>query len=538
MNDPAFDIPAVRAPPSCLSPDDVAMPLPDGVHLATRVWRPDGAGPWPVLLMRLPYGRTIASTATLAHPSWYAAQGYVVAVQEVRGTGSSGGAFDPFAHEAADGAQATAWARALPGGDGRLGLYGFSYQGMTQTLALAGGGTADAIAPVMAAWDLWSDFASEGGALRLDWTVAWAMQMGALAARRDGDDEAHAAFAAAAETPPLDGPEPALPEISRRRDLTHLAEWIAARDRPAFWAARSPARVAHDRPEALATPALHVGGWFDPFLNGTVAAHEAWAAAGADTRLVIGPWTHMPWREGGVAVDRLTVEWLDHALKGAPFDAPPLRLWDLTRREWCAFDAWPAARLRLWLTGDGLAAAASTGSLVEASPRAAGTEVLVHDPWRPVPARGHHLSPPFGMAERTDLDARADVAVFTSTPRAEPLRLVGAPELTIAVRSDGAGHDLHAVLSLVGPDGDASTLTLGHARATTETADHRIRLRPVMATVEPGERLRLSLSGAAWPAFAVNPGTGAAPELTSRGACVPITLALGTPATLDLAVEP
>ncbi|MFN9931559.1 MAG: CocE/NonD family hydrolase, partial [Cyanobacteriota bacterium] len=43
------------------------MPCPDGVRLATRIWQPDpggpaGLGPWPVLLMRQPYGRAIAST--------------------------------------------------------------------------------------------------------------------------------------------------------------------------------------------------------------------------------------------------------------------------------------------------------------------------------------------------------------------------------------------------------------------------------------------------------------------------------------------
>ena len=193
------------------------MSLPCGTRLATRVWRPAGSGPWPVLLMRQPYGRAIASTVTLAHPSWYAAQGYVVAVQDVRGTGGSEGAFDPFAAEAADGAVALDWARGLRGGNGRLGLYGFSYQGMTQMLALAGGGSADAIAPVMAAWDLWADFASEGGAFRLDWGVGWAMQMGAGAARRAGDAEAFAAFSQAAASLPLDGPEPAMPAVARAR---------------------------------------------------------------------------------------------------------------------------------------------------------------------------------------------------------------------------------------------------------------------------------------------------------------------------------
>ena len=115
------------------------MPCRDGVRLATRLWRPDpagphGPGPWPVLLMRHPYGRAIASTVTYAHPAWYAARGFLVAVQDVRGRGDSEGRFRGFAGEAADGATAVRWARHLEGANGRVGTYGFSYQGLTQLL--------------------------------------------------------------------------------------------------------------------------------------------------------------------------------------------------------------------------------------------------------------------------------------------------------------------------------------------------------------------------------------------------------------------
>ena len=515
------------------------MPLPDGTQLATRIWRPADGSPNPVLLMRQPYGRDIASTVTLAHPSWYAARGYVVAVQDVRGCGDSGGRFDPFVAEARDGAVALDWARRLPGGDGKLGLYGFSYQGMTQHLALAGGGRADAIAPVMSAWDVWEDFASDGGALLLEWTVGWAMQMGALQARRAGDGDAYAEFAAAAATPPLSGTAPALPELATRlRCLTHLADWVGAMDDPAFWSARSPRRVVGENPAALTTPALHVGGWFDPFVRGTIAAHAAFANAGASARLLIGPWAHIPWQGGGLSVDRLLADWFDALLKGRGSDGPPLLLWDLTRGEWRSFDAWPTGRRRLWLAGDGLAAAGSTGALLFQAPRTGSVETFVHDPWRPVPARGHAIADPVGMTERADLDARADVAVFTSAPLTDPLRLVGEVTLRLAVESDAPTFDIHAVLSRVGAEGAAQTLTFGHLRCAGNTPQCEIRMRPTAATLEPGERLRLSLSGAAWPAFAINPGTGADPETTPRHRCRPITLGLHTPATLDLGVAP
>lgn len=85
--------------------------------------------------MRQPYGRDIASTVAYAHPVWFARHGYNVVIQDVRGRGDSGGEFYPFRHEARDGAETIAWLRTRSESNGRVGMYGFSYQGMTQLLA-------------------------------------------------------------------------------------------------------------------------------------------------------------------------------------------------------------------------------------------------------------------------------------------------------------------------------------------------------------------------------------------------------------------
>ena len=118
------------------------------------------AGEFPVLLMRQPYGRVIASTITYAHPSWYEAHGYIVVIQDVRGRGTSEGEFDLFAHEVEDGQEAVNWASQLPGSTGNVGMYGFSYQGMTQLYATATQPSAlKAICPAMIGYDLYSDWA-------------------------------------------------------------------------------------------------------------------------------------------------------------------------------------------------------------------------------------------------------------------------------------------------------------------------------------------------------------------------------------------
>ena len=115
---------------------NLRLRLDDGVSLAADVYRPGGSGSHPVLLTRLPYDKTeAASNLGYAHPAWYAAQGYVVVAQDVRGRWASEGDFYPFLHEAADGLASIEWAAALPGSNGRVGMYGFSYGGITQLLA-------------------------------------------------------------------------------------------------------------------------------------------------------------------------------------------------------------------------------------------------------------------------------------------------------------------------------------------------------------------------------------------------------------------
>ena len=111
--------------------------LSDGTNSSPIIIIRQATGPWPTLLMRQPYGRDIASTVVYAHPAWFARHGYHVSIQDVRGRGGSRGEFYPFRHEGRDGAETIAWLRTHPASNGRIGMYGFSYQGATQLLAAA-----------------------------------------------------------------------------------------------------------------------------------------------------------------------------------------------------------------------------------------------------------------------------------------------------------------------------------------------------------------------------------------------------------------
>lgn len=527
-------------------PETVRLGLRDGTELAADIHRPAGPGRHPVLLMRQPYGRAIASTLTLAHPAWYAAHGYVVVVQDVRGRGDSGGAFRLFETEAEDGAETLAWAADLSGSTGQVATYGFSYQAVTQFLALAGAARAgtkrpDAMVPSMGGWTIRYDWAFTGGAFGLSGNLGWACQMGAEAARLAGDAEAFAALGAAARGAPWGGPLPARPEVlARYAHYTHYADWLA--DAAATWDAIAPSRNLAGH--ALDVPALHVGGWQDFLLEGTLGGHSAFvkdaalAKGPARQHLLVGPWTHAPWgaRVGSVDlgrravtdVDARTVAFLNHVLKGRGAAQPAVRLFDVGARAWLDLPEWPdPAPTPLYLASDGLAATASGGGL-ERAPGRAGTDHLVHDPWRPAPILGGAWGMPAGHQDRAALDDRSDVAVYTSPPMTVPCRLAGRVEAEVHVDTRAASHDLHATLSVVEPDGAAVTLTAGHLRVFAPAAPgpRRIALRAACCTLQPGQRLRLSLQAAAWPAFAVNPGTGAAPEAVGPQDARIITLAI------------
>src|SRR5690606_19096124 len=106
----------------------VMVEMSDGVKLETLRYSPAIPGKYPTLLMRLPYG--LRGFATVAE--CYAERGFNVVVQSCRGTGRSGGEFDPLSNERADGLRTLSWIRQQPWFDGRLGTSGPSYLGYAQ----------------------------------------------------------------------------------------------------------------------------------------------------------------------------------------------------------------------------------------------------------------------------------------------------------------------------------------------------------------------------------------------------------------------
>lgn len=502
--------------------ETLSMHTRDGVRLDADIYRPEGDGPWPVLLLRQAYGRRVASTVSYAHPRWYAAQGYVVAVQDVRGRGTSGGFFETLEHEAEDGADAVAWCAALPGTTGAVGMYGFSYQGMNQILAASlAGPELKAVAPAMIGWDLHGEMAREGGIPQLAGGIGWAAQVGADTARHQRDAEAYEALRAAANNLPLGDAITARPEVmTRSAHLHHYYRWLEAGEGDPLWQRIAP-RARLDTLIAKRTPALFVGGWYDFTLPGTLAGWAALHAANPDrTRLIVGPWAHLPWsrslagtdfgEEAVSDIDRAQIAWFDHWLKGKSLDGSPVRLFDLGSLGWQEREGFPEATQHLYLGGEGRASVDPAAGWLAGDPGDPGDEVLVHDPWRPAPSHGGRLGSPPGPADRREVDQRGDVLTFTGPALEAPLTLCGWIGATIHAEADAPSFDLHCVLSRVTPFGAVQTIATGAKRVEQAggIAAVPVDLKASCVTLWPGERLRLSIAGASYPAFAVNPGEG------------------------------
>jgi uncharacterized protein len=521
--------------------ETVSMQTRDGIRLDADVYRPAGPGAFPVLLMRQPYGRRIASTVCYAHPAWYAAKGYIVVIQDVRGCGTSEGSFVPFAHEAEDGEEAIAWAAGLARSSGAVGMYGFSYQGVSQLLAASQRPPAlKAIAPAMIGWDMAQDWAWRGGAFCLAANIGWAVQLAALAARRAGDADAFAQLHAAARGPLPSGPVPARPEmLARHADyVPHYREWCEHDPGDAYWQRISPS--AHAGSITAAVPALFVGGWFDTHLPGTLAGYRAYEQAGnSEAALVVGPWAHFPWgrRVGETdfgevaigAIDDLQIRWFDRHLKqrGDPVPAP-VHLFDIGAQAWRNCARWPTGQVRWPLASSGRAALDERDGQLNADVASTVTcDRLVHDPWRPVTTVGGAFAVPPGPADRTEAEARCDVLTYTTAPLASAVLLAGEPVAELRIMADRPSFDVACNLSLVTADGRSQHLSEGflHLPAPPD-APVRIALQPVCVTISPGERLRLSIAAASFPAFPVNPGTGQRPVDAALHECEVTTLLL------------
>lgn len=145
------------------------LPLPDHTQLNYTLTLPSATGSYPVLLEYDPYAAGVTSDT-----SW-APDGYAMLGVNFRGTGCSQGSFQPLRGDiwGKDGADVVAWAARQPWSDGKLGMIGYSFTGVSQLATAEYAGPAlKAITPENVFPDLYRDIVYPGG-IYVSWISGW-----------------------------------------------------------------------------------------------------------------------------------------------------------------------------------------------------------------------------------------------------------------------------------------------------------------------------------------------------------------------------
>lgn len=486
------------------------VPMPDGVELLADRYAPRRVRDAPTILIRTPYGRGGLMGAGLCRP--FAERGYQVLVQACRGTGGSGGRFDPFGHERADGLATLDWIDRQPWFRGRLLTFGPSYLGYAQwAMAPDAGDRITAMVPLLTA-SQFRDQTYLGDSYTLRGTLNWTALM---ASRQDGplralmhDLRGRRRALAAMEHLPLAEAD----TVATGRRVEWFQQWLTAESRGhPYW---EPERDHRARVGEVRAPVSMVGGWYDLFLLSQLEDYAALRAAGREPYLTIGPWTHSDRAALGVAVNE-ALDWFRAHVTGdrGALRADPVRLYVQGAEEWRDYPEWPppGAEPQTWYLQPG-------GGLAPHSPAGSEPSRFRYDPADPTPGVGGPLldGKAGGRKDNAALEARSDVLVFTSAALAGPVEVIGPVCARVELRSNRAHTDVFVRVCDVDPRGRSLNVCDGLQRVTPERfpadADGvrsvRVDLWPTAYRFRAGHRIRVQVSGGSFPRFARNPGTG------------------------------
>jgi len=479
------------------------LPMRDGVKLATDIYLPPGGGRFPTILVRTTYNK--AGLAGVGADG--TRRGYAVVVQDTRGRFASEGDNLPFETDGwwggkMDGLDTVEWMARQPW-CGKIGTMGGSALGITQLL-LAGTGTKRVAAQVIhvGAPRAYGDMAFTGGVFRKALVEDWLRI---------------AAFS---------------PDALKR--------WTRTDVYGGDWRERDLSR----RYGLMSAAAVHVGGWYDIFSQGTIDAFVGYQNRGGPgargkQKLIMGPWTHgifqdragdLTFRNGKTPPGRVRDQWMwfDRYLKGEAngVDAEPAVTYytmgdtsdpSAPGNEWRTSAAWPptgTAARPFYMAED--------GSLSSLRPEKRSVLAYSYDPRNPVPTTGGpQLTVPAGAKDQRPVEARKDVLVFSTSPLSKPIEVTGRVTMNLWVSSDCPDTDFVGKLCDVYPDGRSYNVCEGVMRARFRRSFSKpemmlpgklyrvsVDLWSTSIVFNRGHRIRVHVTSSNAPGWDPNPNTG------------------------------
>jgi uncharacterized protein len=460
---------------------DVPVTLRDGTCTTAEIWLPDDGGQHPSILVRTPYLKETAAPTAVVDTRVATSRGYAVVLQDVRGTGLSGGQFTPFVNEEGDGADTVRWVCDQAWSNGRVVMAGGSYVGATQWLAAAGAPQGFcAIAPTLSSDEFGADWSYRAGVLEHGFITSWCAAVLAPVAERLLEDVERA----------WNDPARVI------RTAPWLRDWIENPPGSPYWQ-RISASGRHDQ---IAIPVVAVAGWYDIFLMGTIRSFER--ARNPWNRLIIGPWAHADSLshlvgdadlgfegEGAATLFGWLIDFYDDVLADRPPRLPRVRAYVLGARRWVDLEEWPPRDGEPWTV-----------------PTEPGD--IPVDSERPVPSLGGRallVGVPrggLGPVDQRELLARGDVLVAVDTLLERDVLLAGPVSVALDVSARGGESDpcyWVATLAVEHEDGRLYNLAEGIAKADSRETCLTIELGDVCAWLSRRKRLVLLLAGSSFP---------------------------------------
>jgi uncharacterized protein len=486
----------------------VSIPMRDGVELLADHYVPVGE-PVGTVLMRGPYGRGFPFS--LVFGALYAARGYRVLMQSVRGTFGSGGTFVPMVHEAADGADTVAWLRQQPWFTGRFATIGISYLGFTQWALLQDPPPELAAAVITAGPHDFSASTWGTGSFTVNDFLGWSH----MVVHQEDPGRIRAGIRQLRAQKSVIRAAGELPLGAAGRELLGAGapwweSWLEHPDTDdPFWES-TRFGAALDRAEV---PVLLIGGWQDLFLRQSLQQYRHLRDRGVDVALTVGPWTHTQLLLQGLrTVAGETQDWLDTHLAGRTAESRRSRVRVFVAGEgWRDAADWPPATTEhaLYLQHG--------GGLADTPPTAVSSISFRYDPADPTPTIGGRLlSPDGGYRDDTVLAARSDVLSFTTDPLIDDLYVHGRPVAELAHSSDNPHVDVFTRISEVDAKGRSRNVSDGYRRLADATDSVSLELDAIAHRFSAGSRIRVLIAGGCHPRYTRNLGTGEATVTGSR----------------------
>jgi predicted acyl esterase len=475
------------------------VPMRDGVELATDVYRPIfRSSPHGTILLKTPYDKDALQIVGLIGILY----GWPTVIQDMRGRFASGGIDTVFKNESTDGADTLAWIANQSWSNGKIATIGPSALGITQyCMAAANPPNLACQYVLVASPNLYKHAVFQGGEFRKNLVERWL----------NGQQSTYI-----------------LQEILDNENFT-LGYWGNV--------------TLDDNWEDVNVPAIHVGGWYDIFTQGTIEAyigyqHYAGLGAQGKSKLVIGPWTHTGFfsrTQGELTYPRNSLDRFSFRMF-----QDMIRLYTMNRTD--DFSDWPTVSYYVMGDVDTPGAAGNEwryaddwpipftptqwyfhrdGLLTTNLPGIDDPYLYGYDPTDPVPTiGGKNLFSPSGPYDQSLVENRSDVLVFTSPVLEQPYEATGPVTAQLFVSSDCPDTDFTVKLTDVYPDGRSMFITDGILRMRNRNGqDHWEFMEPgtiyeVMVDLwstsyiwNSGHRIRVEVSSSNYPRFLNNPNT-------------------------------